>query len=96
MTERGKKLLADAGYPNGFTVPFYFTQDRLPGDSQVGGQSDCPAGAPCYSRSVCGTTISMPIEAPAPGTYLDRPDHSGDRLAGRGWWTPPLGTRFGL
>ncbi|MBL8590294.1 MAG: ABC transporter substrate-binding protein [Methylobacteriaceae bacterium] len=31
-----KKLLADAGYPNGFRVQFYFTQDRLPGDSQVG------------------------------------------------------------
>lgn len=31
-----KKLLADAGYPNGFSIPFHFTQDRLPGDSQVG------------------------------------------------------------
>jgi hypothetical protein len=31
-----KKLLAEAGYPNGFKVPSSFTQDRLPGDRQVG------------------------------------------------------------
>jgi peptide/nickel transport system substrate-binding protein len=31
-----KKLMADAGYPNGFKVQFSFTQDRLPGDKQVG------------------------------------------------------------
>jgi len=31
-----RKLLADAGYPNGFRIRFAFTQDRLPGDSQVG------------------------------------------------------------
>ena len=31
-----KKLLADAGYPNGFKMQFSFTQDRLPGDRQVG------------------------------------------------------------
>lgn len=31
-----KKLLADAGYPNGFKIQFAFTQDRLPGDRQVG------------------------------------------------------------
>jgi peptide/nickel transport system substrate-binding protein len=31
-----KKLLADAGFPNGFTIQFAFTQDRLPGDKQVG------------------------------------------------------------
>jgi peptide/nickel transport system substrate-binding protein len=31
-----KKLLADAGYPNGFRIQFFFTQDRLPGDTQVG------------------------------------------------------------
>ena len=31
-----RKLLADAGYPNGFRVQFSFTQDRLPGDRQVG------------------------------------------------------------
>ncbi|MBL8704526.1 MAG: ABC transporter substrate-binding protein [Rhodospirillales bacterium] len=31
-----KKLLADAGYPNGFKVTFSFTSDRLPGDRQVG------------------------------------------------------------
>lgn len=31
-----KKLLADAGYPNGFRIQFHFTQDRLPGDTQVG------------------------------------------------------------
>ena len=31
-----RKLLADAGYPNGFRVQFSFTQDRLPGDQQVG------------------------------------------------------------
>jgi peptide/nickel transport system substrate-binding protein len=31
-----RKLLAEAGYPNGFRVQFSFTQDRLPGDRQVG------------------------------------------------------------
>ena len=31
-----KKLLADAGYANGFKFQFSFTQDRLPGDRQVG------------------------------------------------------------
>ncbi len=31
-----KKLLTDAGYPNGFRTQFSFTQDRLPGDRQVG------------------------------------------------------------
>ena len=31
-----RKLLADAGYPNGFKIQFSFTQDRLPGDRQVG------------------------------------------------------------
>jgi peptide/nickel transport system substrate-binding protein len=31
-----KKLMADAGYADGFKVTFSFTQDRLPGDSQVG------------------------------------------------------------
>ena len=33
---RAKKLLADAGYPNGFKATFSFTNDRLPGDRQVG------------------------------------------------------------
>ncbi len=31
-----RKLLADAGYANGFKVQFSFTADRLPGDRQVG------------------------------------------------------------
>ena len=31
-----RKLLAAAGYPNGFRLQFSFTQDRLPGDRQVG------------------------------------------------------------
>ncbi len=31
-----KKLLTEAGYPNGFRIQFAFTQDRLPGDTQVG------------------------------------------------------------
>jgi len=34
--EKAKKLLADAGYPNGFKVIFNFTNDRLPGDAAVG------------------------------------------------------------
>jgi len=33
---KAKKLLADAGYPNGFKATFSFTNDRLPGDRQVG------------------------------------------------------------
>ena len=31
-----RKLLTEAGYPNGFKTQFSFTQDRLPGDRQVG------------------------------------------------------------
>ena len=31
-----KRLLAEAGYPNGFKIVFSFTSDRLPGDRQVG------------------------------------------------------------
>lgn len=33
---RAKKLLTDAGYPNGFKGSFLFTNDRLPGDREVG------------------------------------------------------------
>jgi peptide/nickel transport system substrate-binding protein len=31
-----RRLLAEAGYPNGFRIQFSFTSDRLPGDRQVG------------------------------------------------------------
>jgi len=31
-----RRLLAAAGYPNGFRLPFAFTNDRLPGDREVG------------------------------------------------------------
>jgi peptide/nickel transport system substrate-binding protein len=31
-----KKLMKEAGFENGFTIKFSFTQDRLPGDRQVG------------------------------------------------------------
>ncbi len=34
--DRAKKLLAEAGYPNGFKTTFNFTNDRLPGDRAVG------------------------------------------------------------
>ncbi|WP_417771741.1 ABC transporter substrate-binding protein [Stappia sp.] len=33
---KAKALLADAGYPDGFKVVFSFTNDRLPGDKDVG------------------------------------------------------------
>ena len=33
---KAKKLMADAGYADGFKVTFSFTSDRLPGDRQVG------------------------------------------------------------
>jgi peptide/nickel transport system substrate-binding protein len=33
---KAKQLMKDAGYPNGFKVTFTFTNDRLPGDAQVG------------------------------------------------------------
>ncbi|RXT54120.1 ABC transporter substrate-binding protein [Bradyrhizobium betae] len=33
---RAKKLLAEAGYPDGFKVVFTFTNDRLPGDKEAG------------------------------------------------------------
>lgn len=35
-TARAKKLMAEAGYPDGFKVTFSFTSDRLPGDKDVG------------------------------------------------------------
>lgn len=35
-TVKAKKLMTDAGYPDGFKVTFSFTSDRLPGDRQVG------------------------------------------------------------
>lgn len=34
--DRAKKLMAEAGYPDGFQVTFSFTSDRLPGDKDVG------------------------------------------------------------
>jgi peptide/nickel transport system substrate-binding protein len=33
---RAKQLMREAGYPDGFKVTLSFTNDRLPGDSQVG------------------------------------------------------------
>jgi peptide/nickel transport system substrate-binding protein len=33
---KAKKLMEEAGYPNGFKVTLSFTSDRLPGDRQVG------------------------------------------------------------
>lgn len=33
---KAKALLAEAGYPNGFKTVFSFTNDRLPGDKEVG------------------------------------------------------------
>jgi peptide/nickel transport system substrate-binding protein len=33
--EKARKLLADAGYPNGFQVDLYCTSDRLPGDGAI-------------------------------------------------------------
>jgi peptide/nickel transport system substrate-binding protein len=33
--ERGKALLADAGYPDGFEMDLYCTADRLPGDGAI-------------------------------------------------------------
>lgn len=37
-----------------------------PGDSEVGGQSDCPPGVSCYSRAACGTTIWCAGDPPHP------------------------------
>jgi len=34
--KKAKALLAEAGYPNGFKVTLSFTNDRLPGDKEVG------------------------------------------------------------
>ncbi len=34
--DKAKKLMAEAGYPDGFKITFSFTTDRLPGDRQVG------------------------------------------------------------
>lgn len=34
--DRARQLLREAGFPNGFRIAFHFTNDRLPGDRQVG------------------------------------------------------------
>jgi peptide/nickel transport system substrate-binding protein len=34
--EKAKKLMAEAGYPDGFAITFSFTNDRLPGDKDIG------------------------------------------------------------
>ena len=34
--QRGRQLLTEAGFPNGFKLVFNFTNDRLPGDRAVG------------------------------------------------------------
>jgi peptide/nickel transport system substrate-binding protein len=43
---RAKKLLADAGYPNGFELDFHCTSNRQPGDSAV-----CEALSQMWSRA---------------------------------------------
>ncbi|CDZ45868.1 ABC transporter substrate-binding protein [Neorhizobium galegae] len=75
---RAKKLLAEAGYPNGFKVTFSFTNDRLPGDKDVG-----------TTIAQMLTAIGIQAEANAqPGAVFFPANTRGDySMAMSGWGT---------
>jgi peptide/nickel transport system substrate-binding protein len=63
--EKAKKLLADAGYPNGFRVDLHCTNDRLPGDGAI-----CGALGPMFARigikanvNAISRTVYFPAQA---------------------------------
>ncbi len=63
--EKAKKLLADAGYPNGFRVDLHCTNDRLPGDGSI-----CAALGPMMARigikanvNAISRTVYFPAQA---------------------------------
>ena len=61
--ELSRKLLADAGYPNGFELPMHCPNDRYVGDSEI-----CQAVAAMLSK--VGITIKLQVEPKA--TYFPR------------------------
>jgi peptide/nickel transport system substrate-binding protein len=76
--EKAKKLLAEAGYPNGFKVTFSFTNDRLPGDKDAG-----------TTIAQMLTAIGVQVEANAqPGAVYFPANTRGDySLTMSGWGT---------
>jgi peptide/nickel transport system substrate-binding protein len=76
--EKAKKLLAEAGYPNGFKVTFSFTNDRLPGDKDAG-----------TTIAQMLTAIGIQVEANAqPGAVYFPANTRGDySLTMSGWGT---------
>lgn len=76
--EKAKKLLAEAGYPNGFKVVFTFTNDRLPGDKETG-----------TTIAQMLTAIGIQVEANAqPGAVYFPANTRGDySLTMSGWGT---------
>ncbi|WP_430261363.1 ABC transporter substrate-binding protein [Neorhizobium sp. IRS_2295] len=76
--EKAKKLLADAGYPDGFKVTFSFTNDRLPGDKDTG-----------TTIAQMLTAIGIQVEANAqPGAVYFPANTRGDySLTMSGWGT---------
>lgn len=76
--DRAKKLLAEAGYPDGFKVTFSFTNDRLPGDKDTG-----------TTIAQMLTAIGIQVEANAqPGAVYFPANTRGDySLTMSGWGT---------
>lgn len=50
---KAKQLLADAGYPDGFSIPLYCTNDRLPGDANT-----CTALGQMFARIGIDTKVN--------------------------------------
>ena len=77
-----KKLLTDAGYPNGFKVGLACSNDRYIGDEQL-----CVAIASMWTR--LGLQVDLKTESKA--TYFPRQDHGDTDMYMLGWATlPPL------
>ncbi|WP_320198679.1 ABC transporter substrate-binding protein [Agrobacterium sp. rho-13.3] len=76
--DKAKKLLAEAGYPDGFKVTFSFTNDRLPGDKDAG-----------TTIAQMLTAIGIQVEANAqPGAVYFPANTRGDySLTMSGWGT---------
>lgn len=75
---RARQLLSEAGYPDGFKVVFSFTNDRLPGDKDVG-----------TTIAQMLSTIGVQVEANAqPGAVYFPANTRGDySLTMSGWGT---------
>jgi peptide/nickel transport system substrate-binding protein len=84
---QAKKLMAEAGFPNGFTVAMAFTNDRLPGDRQVG-----TAVAQMLSR----IGIDIKAEAQPVATFLPARNRGEFSLAMMGMGAPTGEAQGGL